>query len=127
MVVQGLHESRTRVTFFLPATGAAEQKAILAVIRYLEEQRKKQVSVTGFTRSQLHEPIYFGEWWDDLIMNWVRERVVLFIIDYELYHEDPQLTSALRRLKRAIEKRFATYGKEQKVIWILAQAALRFV
>lgn len=124
---QGLRETRTRVTFFLPANNPQEQDAVKSTIDYLESQRTTGVRVSGFTRSQFTDPVYIGYWWSDKHRKWYRERVVLFLIDYGLNLEDESLSRALNRLKRAILKSYRACGSRQEEIWIIAERAQRLV
>lgn len=119
---QGI-EVRTRVTFFLPARTLTEELAARAIARYLEQQRKRRVAVTGFTRSQFPDTVFSGYWWDG---EWNREGVALFVIDYGLPLETPRLEQAIRRLRQIIERRYRSYGSEQSEIWLVAQRVIRY-
>jgi hypothetical protein len=121
------YEVRTRATFFLPITDADEERAIIDVIRYLEQQRiRKRISVTGYTHSRLRTPVFRGGWWKEeetsphpphaLVRGggqktpegeWVREGVVLFIVDYLSQIGNRALDQALARLRQAIAKAYS--------------------
>lgn len=113
-------ESRTRVSFFLPVNGYPESRAVLSIIRYLKSQATNKYGVTGFTHSALSDPIFFGEWWAQPA--WIRDRVVLFMVDYS---QDERLEGALIRLRRAVFRRYAAIGSPQQEVWIIAQQAIR--
>jgi hypothetical protein len=117
------HEIRTRVTLFLPAHTFPEELAVHAITRYLEGQRRNRIAVTGFTRSQFPDMVFFGYWWEE---EWYREGVVLFIIDYDLPLDAPRLEQTLRRLRQIIERRYRNYECEQREIWLIAQRVLRY-
>ena len=52
-VQRGFNKPLTRITLFLPVQTKEEEKAIRAVIRYLEGQRiNSRAAVKGFTHSQ---------------------------------------------------------------------------
>jgi len=121
---RGLHDHRTRVTFLPPLNDNREEKAVHAVIRYLQAQRESRIPLTGFTYSMLNDPVFTGFWWSG--SNWVPDRVVLFIIDYALSLDDPRLSGVLGRLKRVIERRYTQYGNPQQEVWIIAQRATRY-
>jgi hypothetical protein len=123
---RGLHEARTRVTFFLPVGNNNEEKAIRSVIDYLERQRKRSIPVTGFTRSQFPDAVFAGYWWSDTRSKWDEERVISFVIDYGFPLDDRQLGRTLGRLKQIIEDRYAHYESVQEEIWIIAQRVLRY-
>lgn len=123
----GLHEARTRVTLFLPAARASEKKAILALLRYLERQRTRRIAVTGHTRSNIADPVFFGSWWSKEKGKWYREPVVHLIVDYATHLENQRLAQALGRLRRTIEREYVDRESEQDVIWIMAQRVTRLV
>lgn len=66
-----MKETKTRVTFFLPAGTLKEEDAIEAVVRHLRRFHRLALLVTGFTHSNYHDPVFFGEWWDALSSRWV--------------------------------------------------------
>ena len=123
---RGAIEHRTRVTFFLPANRGEEVKAIRDVIDYLETQRRDG-TVTGFTRSELMQPVFHGYWWDDDLKRWERESVVLFIVDYHFDLDDQKLEKVIGSLKDKIARCYGKYGSEQKSLWVIAQRAIRYV
>ncbi len=122
---EGLHEPRTRVTFFLPY-GAREEKAIRSIIDYLQRQRKSRIAVTGFTQSIFPDTVFAGQWWSKKKKKWDRERVVLFVVDYDRHLGDKPLTLALGRLKGVIADRYKRNRKPQREIWLIAESARRY-
>lgn len=74
-----LYDIRTRVTFFLPTAQASEEKAVYDSISYLEQQRTRRVTVTGYTQSRLRNAVCRGGWLAG--RDWVREGVALVVVD----------------------------------------------
>lgn len=122
----GLHEARTRVTFFLPLNNQAEEKVVNAVIRYLKSQRKAKIPVTGFTHSLLIDAPFYGYWWSDEQAKWQQERVILLVVDYGSALDNAKLRQALGRLKQTIQRFYRQYGSVQEEVWLIAQRVTRY-
>lgn len=123
--LRGLQDERTRVTFFLPARVAAEVRAVRDVVDHLQEQKKGPVPLTGFTCSDIQPSVFTGYWRPRT--RWHEEPVVSFIIDYGIrMNETQQLNQVLQQLERDIKKIYADNKRPQRVIWIMAQRALRY-
>jgi hypothetical protein len=121
----GLREYRIRVTLYLPVGEITEKNAVWGVVRYLEQQRRSLTApVTGFTRSEILQPVFFGHWYDG---GWVREPVVTFVIDYEHQRDEKQFDRVLERLVRTVKREYGKRRRRQEVVWMIAQQATRFV
>jgi hypothetical protein len=117
------------LTFFLPVGHRDEHRAMVAVTRYLEEQKAGPSPIEGYTRSIAPEAVFIGYWWDEEGEKPARERVALFIIDYKQPAEDPEnrrFDKAIGQLERAIKSCYRRYKRPQKVIWIITQQATRY-
>jgi hypothetical protein len=114
------------VTCHLPLTNAAEEKAVNKVIGYLERQRKERIGVQGFTRSSLKSPVFRGYWWSSGRRRWVRENIVLFIIDYKLDFDDERVSVKVAELQGEVQRWYEHYtGKPQDVVWVVAHSVVR--
>jgi hypothetical protein len=123
----GLQEDRTRVSLFLPSPKNADIRAIRKVVSYLGQQRtSKTCPVTGWTSSVYPNCPFMGIWWSPRKHKWVPEKVTVLIIDYVNIIGDKQLDDALGRLKQAVHNSYKSVGREQDVIWIVAQPVLRY-
>lgn len=138
-------ERRARVTFFLVAQIQEEVNAVKEVINYLSNQyyfflrsAKWEIPVRGFTHSAVHDialqkdPIFTGRWWSErgtrglfMIVRYIRENVVLFIIDFPTY-EKRKLDENIGRLKKKIFSIYEQYGRSQEEIWIVKQDIYRY-
>lgn len=126
-VTEGLQEDRTRVTLFLPVHKQDDIRAFRSVVAYLGKQRKARTcKVTGFTQSSFPDSSFRGIWWSGKQRRWVPERVVMVLIDYAAVLGDSKLHGALSRLKRAIQASYKRVNREQEVVWIIAQPAMRY-
>jgi hypothetical protein len=125
---RGNYEARTRVTFFLPANDNKEHKAIFTVVRYLRSQLKCLTApVTGYTFSQIPDPVFVGSWWWEGRKQWKSDSVVLFMIDYERTLDDHRLENGIRRLKTKIKSAYSAVRRTQEEIWIITHRVQRFV
>jgi hypothetical protein len=123
---RGLIETRTRVSFFLPAHKSNELKAVREVAEYLETQQQEG-TVTGFTRSSILQPVFVGAWWNEALKAWQRERVSLFIIDYQYGLEEMEMEKVLSGLKENVARIYKERGSAQDELWIIAQGGTRYV
>lgn len=124
---EGLHDTRTRVTFFLPIADSGDEKAVRAVVDYLRKQRTtKRTPVSGFTHGALIDAGFTGYWWSPRRRKWFREQVVSFVVDYGHQLDDKEIGWTLKRLKKAIRSRYKRYGKDQEEIWLIAQRVTRY-
>ncbi len=120
---QGLHDPKTRATFFLPLNDNREERVVFDVIRYLQKQRERRIPVTGFTYSMLNDPVFTGVWWEG--NQWLSEGVVLFIVDYALSLDDRRLSIILGRLKERVFCPPPRKGTFQGLSSYLAEFAFR--
>lgn len=124
---KGLHDSRTRVTLFLPLVNPRHEKAIYDIIDYLKSKRDDPVPVTGFIRSNIRNLAYAGYWWSDENSCWVDESNISFVIDFGLDFDSIKLPSTLEELKRTISDKYEQYGSRQEEIWVIAYSVKRYV
>jgi hypothetical protein len=89
------------------------------------EDQKREGVITGYTRSNILDPVFFGGWWDDRRKTWQRERVVSFIIDYK--RELEEMDEVLHLLKGNIARIYRDNGSVQDELWIIAQRVTRYV
>lgn len=115
------------MVFNLPISNRDEEKAIYLIIDYLQQQRESLASIRGFTHSLLRDAVYRGYWWSSQRQQWIRDKIVLFIIDYFCSPRDPVLTNHLRELKTSISNAYRRYGRAQEEIWIVASPVLRYI
>jgi len=115
----GLHEQRTRVTCHLPLGNAPEDKAFAAIINYLRQQRKEHIGVSGYTVSDPGS--FYGFWWSPSRRQWVKDPVIMLIVDYKIPLADPDhsLLEYLARLKEQIVAAYSRFGSPQDEIWIV--------
>ena len=79
----------------------------------------------GFTRSEIDDTVFFGYWYDK---GWVREPAVVFVIDYHRSNDQQQFEQALGLLVKAIKQEYRKKcRRSQKIVWMIAQSATRFV
>ena len=123
---KGLHEERTRVMCNLPINNADEELAISQVIKHLEGLRRKPLGVKGFVHSPLRGSTFRGFWWDSNQQKYLREKVALFVVDYEMDFDSVDLPAQLESLRNTIQHWYQHYtGKKQEVIWVVAHPVTR--
>lgn len=123
----GLHESRTRVHCYLPITNKDEARAISLIVDYLNDQRKANIGVKGFTGSSMRPPAFTGYWWSSQRRSLMREQVVMFVIDYKLDFDDTRIAAKVEELHNRIKHAYKSCtGREQEVIWVVAHSVMRF-
>jgi hypothetical protein len=122
----GGHEERTRIVCHLPLNDAAEHQAVDAVFSYLEQLRTQPLGVKGYTHSAARPPAHFGAWWSSSRRQWIREKVVLCLVDYKVNFNDQHLTRVLANLKDAIGGTYSHFtGKPQEDYWVVAHHIVR--
>lgn len=112
--------------FNLPIEDENEELAINYIISYLQNQRTQRIGLGGFTHSLLKNPVFRGFWWSKVRQQWIKDRLVLFVIDYHLDIDDPLLIQHLRTLKITIAVAYRTYGSLQEEIWLVSYKILRY-
>lgn len=126
MNVLNFREGRTRVIFNLPIEDENEERAVSDIIDYLQSQRISQLGLRGFTHSILKNAVFCGYWWSDDTQQWIKDRIVLFIIDYLFDVDDHVLIQHLRELKRIVSEAYRLYGSMQEEIWLVSHKVLRY-
>ena len=57
---------------------------------------------------------------------YLREKVALFVIDYEMDFDNPDLPAQLETLRDTIQRYYQQYtGKTQEVVWVIAHPVTR--
>lgn len=127
----GLHEERARVAFHLPCKNQSEAKAVREVFQYLFSQRTALVPVTGFTHTPLRPTAFTGYWFgrdgDDPESEekWVKDRIVLVLVDFLVDPDDDALDLAVKQLEAALVGAYSRNECPQTDFWIIAQAVFR--
>ena len=121
------HEERTRVFCHLPVKpGAANFKIIEGVVDYLENQRKKSVNLTGYTKTVEFPTVMEGFWRTTTRRQFLREDVVMFIIDYDLTIRDHRLWETVAEIKRFITEQYTQLtGKAEDEVWVVVHSIFR--
>lgn len=135
-------ERYVRVTFFLVADTKEHFHAIDRVKDYLKAQdffseKERELPVTGFTYSSYPgfppwlsgETVFIGYWWDTrekVIKKLMREKTVLFLIDFLAYAEEWKTDENIALLKTRILKFYETVQSPQEEIWIVKQDIYRY-
>jgi hypothetical protein len=117
---EGEHEGRTRVVCHLPLNSVQEERAFKAVIQCLRSQRRTRVGVTGYTYSS---PTSFsGGWWSPQGKEWLSDRVVLLLIDYQVELTDRRvsLSEKIAELKEKIQDAYTRHGRPQEEVWVVS-------
>ena len=121
----GQHEDRTRVVCHLPLNNSAEERALKRVIAYVEAQRRKHVGVDGYTYSD--PGAFCGRWWSARAGEWVGDRLVLLMVDYQIALPRPRVSLAeeVARLKAVIHSAYRKFGRPQEEIWLVTHRVTR--
>ncbi len=121
-------EHRTRVTCHFPCNNAEEAHLIQAFVDYLEKRRGKPFGLHGYTHSAIRSPVYTGCWRLQKSKKYLKENVVLFLVDFDFPLESDQLTQAMREMRAKIQEWYETHtGLTQQEIWIVAHPVVRLV
>lgn len=81
-----------------------------------------KIALGGFTYSALKNAVFFGFWWSYDKQRWVRDKIILFIIDYYFHVDDPVIIQHLNELKNVIRDAYRRYGSEQEEIWLVSHS-----
>ena len=129
----GFLETRTRVSLFLPSKTTEHRRALIDIVDYFEQQKSADIPVKGFTHSEIRLPVLYGFWLpedkdEEDEQDWVREKVCLFIIDYEAEHDSDELSNVINLLADFIDQSYFRYtDKHEDKLWIIAQPVTRFL
>ena len=74
----------------------------------------------GYTYSDPNA--FFGRWWSAGQDNWMGDKIVLLIVDYqiELTRKKVSLSEKVAELKQKIHAAYRHYGREQEEVWVVA-------
>ena len=123
------YEERTRIFCHLPVntnSGMGDVKIIRDVVQYLENQRKKSVNLKGYTKTIEFPSVMEGFWRSSTRKQFLKEDVVMFIIDFELTIRDAHLWEAIADLKAFVKAKYLQHmGKAQDEVWVVAHSIFR--
>lgn len=114
---------RVRVTFYLPVTRIAEKVAYLRTIDHVRSLQPRDgpprsgLVVEGYTVS-IDDPVVFGGLYWSSIGAWIRDDIVLLLIDIRSEAFDP---AAVRGLKSKIEAFYAEEDADQEELYCTVQ------
>lgn len=137
-------EGRAQVTFFVVAGTKKEIVAVEDIYGYLDyqyllEENEKELSVTGFTHSAIpryipgpiiaEESVFTGHWWYTTERGRkipMREKVVLFLINFLSLAEKWRVDRYIMHLKTKIFSIYEKRNCSQEEIWIVKQDIYRY-
>lgn len=125
------YEERTRVFCHLPINtntkaGMGEVKVVRDVIQFLEKLRKKSVNLKGYTKTIEFPPVMEGFWRDSTRKRFLKEDVVMFIVDFELTIREGRLWATIAEFREFIKSKYRQHtGKAQDEIWVVAHSIFR--
>jgi len=121
------HEERTRVFCHLPVnSGPGDFRVIDELMDYLQLQRKKSLNLTGYTKTVQFPAVMEGFWRSSTRKQFLKEDVVMFIIDFDLTIRDGRLWETIAELKQYIKGKYLQHtGKVQDEIWVVAHSIFR--
>ena len=108
----------------LPCNGVAEGLAFDSVITYLKSLRHGPLGVQGFTYSEPLPTAFYGYWWSDDRKKWIRDNIVLLIIDYNT-DEVHSVSAKISELKAKISECYRQEGSAQDAVWVVMNKATR--
>jgi hypothetical protein len=122
-------EERTRVFCHLPQDSRGnEYRIVVDLINFLEGMRGKNVNLRGYTKTVEFPPVMEGFWRNSTRKQFLKEDVVLFIIDFDCTIRDDQLWETIAEIKQFLKDRYLFHtGKSQDEIWIVAHSVFRLV
>lgn len=122
----GGFEERTRVICHLPLNNPREWQAVDAVFGYIESLRTRRLDIKGYTHSAARPPAHFGAWRSSSRRKWIREKVILCIIDYKINFSDQQVSLVIAEIKGVIREAYSRFtGKPQEEVWVVAHHIVR--
>jgi hypothetical protein len=124
------YEERARVKLFLPHNNYKERNAINEILTHLQSRRriKGRLIIEGFTQSSVLPITFLGYWWSSRRRKWIRDKIVLIIIDYwlTLTVDTSELEKEIADLRDKIFENYEKYGAKQESLWITAQSIQRY-
>lgn len=121
------YEERSRVFCHLPLNPRSnEHRIILDLVNFLESLRTKNVNLKGYTKTIEFPPVMEGFWRDSTRKHFLKEDIVLFMIDFERTIRDRQLWDTIAEIKHFLEERYLFHsGKAQDEIWVVVHSIFR--
>jgi len=126
MSMQG-NESRTRVVFNLPLNNGPQERAVIEIIGYLQDQQRKHIGIDGFTHSDKTPPVFKGWWWDFEKNEWVEDNLVMFMVDYLIPSAKKQfsLYDEIKQLKVKISEAYKRHAHAEQEVWVVSHSIVR--
>lgn len=120
------YRDRLRIICHLPANNSAQSAAIGRFFDYL---RNPGTGIDGYTSSSPHPALFHGYWWKEDDKQWIRDSIVVCMIDYLLEEKKPA-TDVIANLKRKIDRLYREAApderEKQDVIWILSHQVIEY-
>lgn len=91
----------------------------------MQVQRREPIGVKGFTHSEFRPTAFWGFWWDAGRRRWIKDKILLVMVDYRLSFNDERLSVKVEELKRVIRKWYRRYGSPRDEVWVVAQQVIR--
>ena len=112
------YEERSRVFCHLPFNPPSnEHRVILDFVEYLDALRAKNVNLKGYTKTVEFPPVMEGLWRDSTRKQFLKEGIVLFIIDFERTIRDKQLWEMIADIK---------HSSRNEIFFTLANHRMKF-
>lgn len=108
----GLYDDKVRINVFLPANDAKER---MAIDRSLDLVRGMY---NGVTQSLIRPVSFEGWWWDAKRNKFVRDKIVVLLVDAPYEISDGNLDQDVEQIKLEILNFYKQAGKKQKVLWL---------
>jgi len=121
------YEERARVFCHLPMdTRNNEHCIIFDLVNYLDRLRTKNVNLKGYTKTIEFPPVMEGFWRDSTNKRFLKEDIVVFIIDFDRTIRDAQLWDTIAEIKQFLKDRYRFHtGKPQDEIWVVVHSIFR--
>ena len=99
---------RVRVTFYLPVTRISDRTAYLLVLDHIRSLRPRdgvpsgELVIRGYTVSTDDPVVFGGLWWSERRHDWLRDDIVLLILDFGAGDYDRDKVMGLKRRIQSI-------------------------
>jgi hypothetical protein len=108
----------------LPFNNSAQETALHRIIAFVKQQKDTNCGVTGYTYSEGFK----GGWWSDDRQKWIKDRLVILMIDYmvDLDDDDNSLLDHISMLRRIIVRNYSSRGIKEDEFWIVSESLTRY-
>ena len=79
----------------------------------------------GYTRTEPRSTTFSGFWWSSKRRQWIRDKIVLCIVDYKIDFGNPRLPDMVKELKSEIHKAYEHFQRKQEEVWVVAHTVFR--